>query len=226
MSYVQVPTRTTIDANTAGDVNQLQDNIEALKGGSGATPPTTTLEALAAQVAALSFPPGVTAPYVGTVAPTGWLLCNAETIGDVGSGADNENADYEDLFDLLNVASRWGNPGGAVWANGDTVKLPDPRGVALSFAGANGTLTDANSSAFSRTLGVGENDQGQGHKHQVGTISGAASGAAYWVSASNATVLTNPPIAGSPITDGSNGTPRTGTETKMANLPFTSIIKY
>jgi len=46
MAYTQLPDRTTNDANSAADVNQLQDNIEALKGGTGSVAPTTTIEAL------------------------------------------------------------------------------------------------------------------------------------------------------------------------------------
>ncbi|NHZ84325.1 MAG: hypothetical protein GWP19_00400 [Planctomycetia bacterium] len=46
MAYTQLPNRSTTDTNSAADPNQLQDNIEALKGGSGATPPTTTIEDL------------------------------------------------------------------------------------------------------------------------------------------------------------------------------------
>jgi hypothetical protein len=47
MAYTQVPNRATGDTIPAADVNQLQDNIEALKGGAGATAPTTTIEDLA-----------------------------------------------------------------------------------------------------------------------------------------------------------------------------------
>ena len=46
MSYTQVQTRTTDDANSHADINQLQLNIEALKGGAGATSPVTTINDL------------------------------------------------------------------------------------------------------------------------------------------------------------------------------------
>lgn len=49
MAYIQIPTRVAnIDANSAADVNQLQDNIEALKGGTASVAPTTTIEDLSA----------------------------------------------------------------------------------------------------------------------------------------------------------------------------------
>lgn len=44
MAYSQLPTRTTSDANASSDVNQLQTNIEALKGGTGSAAPSVTLE--------------------------------------------------------------------------------------------------------------------------------------------------------------------------------------
>jgi hypothetical protein len=43
MAYSQLTTRTTSDANAAADINQLQANIEALKGGAGSAAPVTTL---------------------------------------------------------------------------------------------------------------------------------------------------------------------------------------
>jgi len=50
MAYSQIPTRTTADANSAADVNQLQDNIEAIKGGSGSAAPTDTLESVISDI--------------------------------------------------------------------------------------------------------------------------------------------------------------------------------
>lgn len=46
MSYTQVATRTTDDANSHADINQLQLNIEALKGGLAASTPVTTIDDL------------------------------------------------------------------------------------------------------------------------------------------------------------------------------------
>jgi len=65
---------------------------------------------------------------------TGHLLCNGETIGDVASGADNESADYETLFEIIKSKTEYGNTGSEVWANGDTVKLPDYRYEYGSFS--------------------------------------------------------------------------------------------
>lgn len=49
MAYIQLPTRVDgVDFNVASDPNQLQKNIEALKGGNPAVAPTTTIEDLSA----------------------------------------------------------------------------------------------------------------------------------------------------------------------------------
>lgn len=84
-----------------------------------------------------ALPAGAVAMYLGSSAPTGWLLCNGDTIGDVSSGAVHESADLEALFDLVkNVLP---NAGTEVFASGDTVALPDfdtaiPIGVSSTAA--------------------------------------------------------------------------------------------
>jgi len=71
-------------------------------------------------------PAGLTIDYPGS-SLSGYLLCNGETIGDVASGADNESSDYETLFEIIKSKTEYGNTGSEVWANGDTVNLPDLR---------------------------------------------------------------------------------------------------
>jgi len=71
-------------------------------------------------------PTGSVLQVIFSAAPQGWLLANGSTIGNVGSGATHESADYEDLFVLC--VNYFGNAGTELWANGDTVMLPDLRG--------------------------------------------------------------------------------------------------
>jgi len=47
MTWSEIPNRTGADANSFTDINQLQDNLNALKGGTATTAPTTTIEDLA-----------------------------------------------------------------------------------------------------------------------------------------------------------------------------------
>jgi len=77
-----------------------------------------------------SVPSGIVSPYAGATAPSGWLLCYGQTIGNTGSGADLEDAGYETLFDI--VKSAYGNSGSEIFANGDIVNLPDLRGRVIA----------------------------------------------------------------------------------------------
>ncbi|BAQ16093.1 hypothetical protein [Methyloceanibacter caenitepidi] len=60
-----------------------------------------------------------------------WLYRDGSTIGKVGSGADHEDDDYRTLFDLCKAEAGLGNAGTEDFDAGDTVALPDSRGVAL-----------------------------------------------------------------------------------------------
>lgn len=72
-----------------------------------------------------------------------WL--NGQTIGNVGSGADLEDAEFETLFNMLvTEGATYGNTGSEVWASGDTVKLPDYREVVIAGLGTMGGVTSRN----------------------------------------------------------------------------------
>ena len=89
--------------------------------------------------------------YAGASAPSGWLFANGETIGDAGSGADNEDSGYQVLFNL--IKDSWGNAGTEDFAGGDTVKLPDFRGRSPMGSGTGAGLT-----ARARGDSLGEED--------------------------------------------------------------------
>ncbi len=73
-----------------------------------------------------SLPAGLVFPYAGATAPTGYLLCYGQTLGNASSGATEANDNYQALFDVIKAA--YGNSGSEVFSNGDTVTLPDLRG--------------------------------------------------------------------------------------------------
>ena len=77
-----------------------------------------------------SFSAGMLMPYAGTSAPTGWLLAYGQTIGNASSGATEADDNYQALFDIVKVA--YGNSGSEVFADGDTVTLPDLRGRTIA----------------------------------------------------------------------------------------------
>ena len=177
-------------------------------------------------------PSGAVVMYAGSSAPTGWLLCD---------GSSYSTTTYAALFAAIGYT--FGGSGGSF-------NVPDTRGIFVRGAGTNGTLTNANGVAFSGTNGTYQNDKFQGHWHTVSdpahthtiqinggpVYSGATSGSGannvnnnsganigglQWLNTSNFTGIS----VHSPATDGSNGTPRTGTETNPANLAMNHIIK-
>ena len=167
-----------------------------------------------------------------------WLLMDGKTIGDASSGGTaRANADTIDLFTLLwdNLADAdapvsGGRGASAVADYGlhKTITLPDARGLALTGAGTNGTMLNANAVAFVRTLGHKENDMFQGHRMapltpltryiDYAVAPGLTAGANYQLVSSATT--------GDPVTDTVNGAPRKGAETRMANISAYLFIKY
>lgn len=88
--------------------------------------------------------------FVGVNAPTGWLLLNGDTIGNLSSGADKESSDYENLFILFwdsmadpqaPVSTGRGATGADDWNAGKTLKLPDLRGRVILGTGSGAGLT-------------------------------------------------------------------------------------
>lgn len=86
----------------------------------------------------VGIPTGVMWPYLGTAAPTGWVLASGKTIGDASSSATGRaNADTEDLFDFLwtnfadaecAVSGGRGASAAADFAAHKAITLPDMRG--------------------------------------------------------------------------------------------------
>jgi microcystin-dependent protein len=88
--------------------------------------------------------------FVGVTPPSGWLLLNGDTIGNIASGAVQESADYEDLFVLIwnsladseaPVSSGRGASAANDWIAGKTLALPDLRGRSILGSGTGTDLT-------------------------------------------------------------------------------------
>lgn len=190
----------------------------------------------------VSLPTGMVVPYVGSSAPSSWLLLNGNTIGSSASGATSRaNADTETLFSLLwnsmsnadlpiqdssGVASTRGANAAADFSANKRLPLPNTQGIFIRGAGSQ-TIS---SIAYSGTLGSKQTDQLQGHIHNI--LKGGSQAYLNWAqtgpSANFEGVQTGSGDSftiSSPSNDGSNGTPRTGTETRPANLSLNYIIK-
>lgn len=153
---------------------------------------------------------GAVTMFAGATAPNGWHLCDGSAISRI---------DYAALFAVIGTTYGTGN-------GTTTFNLPDTRGIFVKGAGTSATHTTANGTALAGTLGEYENDMVQGHFHyarwRVYSYQGGATFADYGF---------NQYEDGGygygvrqPITDGTNGTPRTGNRTQPANISLNYII--
>jgi len=172
---------------------------------------------------------GMIAPFGMSSVPTGWLACDGSAVS---------RTTYADLFTAI----------GTTWGAGDgssTFALPDLEGAFLRGTGSHGTSNMADGNDFAGpSVGAFENDQFQGHL--FGDVSSS-----YTSSSTNAPLKMKDGIrnktpsvvadnnhgpvdtqAGSygdaliPIDDQTNGTPRTGDETRPFNAGVKYCIKY
>jgi len=159
-----------------------------------------------------SAPVGTITMFGGAAAPTGWLLCDHSSLLRAGT--------YADLFAV--IGTTFGS------ADGTHFNVPDmsgifPVGAGNGNLGGGGGMVKANGGAYARGLGTYYTDKMQGHKHNLGITAPAAGPAAGVWTASTGTTQE---VTISTITDGTNGTPRTGDETSPAALGLSFIIKY
>jgi microcystin-dependent protein len=140
---------------------------------------------------------------VGSIIATGSLTPPMGYLYADGSAVSRTNYAY--LFQAI----------GTTFGVGDgstTFNLPDLRGI---FARGAGTQTFG-SITYSATLGTKQNDQMQGHIHQYLGVNSTGTGSSSLV----VQTTQNGPFTGgisTPASDGTNGTPRTGSETRPAN---------
>ena len=117
-------------------------------------------------------------------------------------------------------------------ADASTFRVPDMRGLFPRGAGAHGTMTKAAGGAFDGgSVGSTSNDQMQGHWHQVDKgdlfVGGSSTFRSAFMGDTAAGLAASDQIrAKSFVSDGTNGTPRTGNETKPASMSLLYCIKY
>ncbi|MDQ0317825.1 DUF2793 domain-containing protein [Amorphus orientalis] len=155
------------------------------------------------------FPSGSDGLPVGTViwhaastAPNGFLKAD---------GAAVSRATYARLFAAIGTTYGAGN--GAT-----TFNLPDLRGEFVRG------LDDGRGVDTGRAIGSAQSDAFQGHIHQ--SPPGAVSvGTPYQAAAIGPSAIGVVPLANAAISDGSNGAPRTASETRPRNLALLACIK-
>lgn len=227
------------DTSTTNEIQQLSINGSQLslsRGGGSVTLPagtgggtaTTytagtgiTIDGSNKITATSGTPAGSIMAYGGATPPDGWLLCDGTTVS---------SSKYPELFAA--IGTNWGDGGSG------SFNLPDLRGMFLrGIDGTAGndpnktTRTSKNGSNSGNRIGSYQDDQFQGHHHN-GSI-------AYFSTQpfdnslvrqkgpdGNGGTRAEVPGVQGPVTDGTNGTPRTGSETRPKNVYVLYIIKY
>jgi microcystin-dependent protein len=196
-------------------------------------------QAIDAQVS-VSLPTGMTVDYVGSTAPTGWVLLDGRTIGSASSGATNRaNADTSDLYTLLwnsmadteaQVSTGRGASAAADFAANKTLTLPDARGRTIAgkdnMGGSTASrLTAAASGITGTTLGTSGGTQTHtlttaqlpSHSHGL-TLYDAAPGTSAVAGGSGGTVSGSPTTNSAGSGDAHNNTQPTLILNKMVKL--------
>lgn len=206
MAWSNLTTKNTGDTIAAADVNTLMENARVL-GGNGTSAPSTDIETLNTTVGQ-NTPPGALIMYGAAAAPTGWLLCN---------GAAVSRSTYSALFAIIDTTYGVGD-------GSTTFNLPDFRGIFPKGAGTTDRAAgkDAANNFYTATLGTYSQDKMQGHYHASNAMKTPTSGGY----GQAGTDIGNAADILAPETDGTNGTPRTGTLTEPQNLGISFIIKY
>lgn len=161
----------------------------------------TQSEVLATMGKVWPGPTGAVTAFAGSSTPTGYLLAD---------GTSYLRATYPKLFAVI------GTTYGSV--DGTHFNVPNLQGAFIRGAGSQvvGGVT------YATTLGTVQADMFQGHYHNsnIGAdISQNGSGNNAYNGANNIAAIFGP------ITDGVNGTPRTGAETRPVNVGMNYIIK-
>lgn len=192
---------------TPTKLNELVDNatVTAIQTADIADGQVTTAK-LASTTQQGLLPAGAVMPFAMNSAPAGWLAADGTAVS---------RSTYATLFAAIGTAHGSGD-------GSTTFNLPDLRGIFVRGSGSQtiGGIT------YNKTFAATEGDAFQGHQHAV-TQNARTSVAGFEVLGGNGAVLSNATIqVGNPTTDGANGTPRTASETRPANIALLYCIKF
>lgn len=158
-----------------------------------------------------SVPTGSVYHFATSTTPTGFLFCNGDVVPNGNGTVQGVTTNFSALYAIL----------GTTYGAAGT--LPDLEGVFIRGTGSQ-TISGI---TYSGTLGTKEGDAMQGHRHNMQTNirSIDISSANFSLGGSPAAALSTSGV-GDPVTDSTNGTPRTGAETRPANIALLPCIKY
>ena len=155
-----------------------------------------------------SVPTGSVYHFATSTAPTGFLICNGDAVPNGNGTVQGVTTDFSALYAIL----------GTTYGVAGT--LPDLKGVFIRGTGSQ-TISGI---TYSGTIGTKQGDSMQGHYHNILTnTTGSGSSPLMRAGVSGAVSSAS---ASTIVTDGTNGTPRVGSETNPANISLLPCIKY
>lgn len=155
-----------------------------------------------------STPVGTIIMFAGSSAPSNYLACNGSAVS---------RSTYSALFAV--ISTTYGSGDGST-----TFNVPNYQGVVPK---GTGSQTINTRSKTGPDLGVIEEDQTQGHYHNIIFNNGAVGGVATMLSGNaSASAYESNVVVKAPVTDGTNGTPRTGATTRENSIGTNFYIRY
>jgi microcystin-dependent protein len=156
-----------------------------------------------------SVPTGSVYHFATSTTPTGFLFCNGDSVPNGAGTVQGVTTDFSALYAIL----------GTTYGAAGT--LPDLEGVFIRGTGSQ-TISGI---TYSGTLGTKEGDAMQGHRHSATPTNVVINTGGSSFGGGGACNVTSVAV-GNATTDGTNGTPRTGAETRPANISLLPCIKY
>jgi hypothetical protein len=153
--------------------------------------------------ATISLPAGAVMSFAMNSAPAGWLAADGTAVS---------RSTYAALFAA--ISTTYGAGDGST-----TFALPDLRGIFVRGSGEQ-TISGI---TYNKTFAAKEGDAFQGHVHSQQPAVGLGG---LGFNNGGGAIAYNGTATGAPLGDGTNGTPRTATETRPANIAMLYCIKH
>ena len=198
------PIKTFVSGETVTPtkLNELAQSTVALTAG------TVAVADLATATVERLLPAGAVMSFARATAPAGWLIANGNAVPNGSGTVQGVTADFSALYAA--VSTSFGTAG----------TLPDLRGIFVRGSGEQ----DISGITYSKTFAAKEGDALQGHWHATQhTINASGSSGSGALAAGSGWGTTSVRAA---TTDGANGTPRTASETRPANIALLYCIKF
>lgn len=207
---------TNIASYTKGDIPVASGATTLTKQGVGSN--GQVLQADSAQSTGVKWadvgvPTGAVLMWGTGSAPTGWLLCDGSAVS---------RTTYSALFAVISTTFGAGD-------GSTTFNVPNFQGVVPRGSGSQTINTRSKSGP---SLGATQEDQIQGHYHQIKSVTdGSLYSSSGTAGSGNHNFVRGTDNSGIQMeaqdlkTDGSNGTPRSGAETRVSALGVNFIIK-